>query len=418
MPRKKLNETTENVEVKETETETVSEETKVEKTEVTEEATKANTEEKEETSVAVPTPTPLKTTSSSNVRTVYVNQHFTDEDGNIKRKTDLTKEENFIEGAIYSNIPLQGIISRTVTIKRNGIKEIAAMAMVNVNNLQFEVIIPFSKMGFTRNSMIPSDYNTLKKLANADEIENDKFLENPSSSAYAVRIQRRLLNKCIGATIDFYVKEIVNNMAFGSRREAMLYNRRRYYTAANNILPTIHENSVVEARVLYVTRALAFVECEGFVARIRSYALTLSPYSSLYELLAPGQVIRMRVSGLEGIEEVSMGNDFASTSDKIDLRLKAVTINEERQELSKKVSSYRVSDNALGTIVMMAQNGTYTARLSDGVTCYVSQFTTINRSPIRVGDTVSIRITGKEAKSQQPKVFGTINTVLHSVTAR
>ncbi len=416
MPRKKLNETTENVEVKETET--VSEETKVEETEVTEEATKANTEEKEETSVAVPTPTPLKTTSSSNVRTVYVNQHFTDEDGNIKRKTDLTKEENFIEGAIYSNIPLQGIISRTVTIKRNGIKEIAAMAMVNVNNLQFEVIIPFSKMGFTRNSMIPSDYNTLKKLANADEIENDKFLENPSSSAYAVRIQRRLLNKCIGATIDFYVKEIVNNMAFGSRREAMLYNRRRYYTAANNILPTIHENSVVEARVLYVTRALAFVECEGFVARIRSYALTLSPYSSLYELLAPGQVIRMRVSGLEGIEEVSMGNDFASTSDKVDLRLKAVTINEERQELSKKVSSYRVSDNALGTIVMMAQNGTYTARLSDGVTCYVSQFTTINRSPIRVGDTVSIRITGKEAKSQQPKVFGTINTVLHSVTAR
>lgn len=416
MPRKKLNETTENVEVKETET--VSEETKVEETEVTEEATKANTEEKEETSVAVPTPTPLKTTSSSNVRTVYVNQHFTDEDGNIKRKTDLTKEENFIEGAIYSNIPLQGIISRTVTIKRNGIKEIAAMAMVNVNNLQFEVIIPFSKMGFTRNSMIPSDYNVLKRLANADEIENDKFLENPSSSAYAVRIQRRLLNKCIGATIDFYVKEIVNNMPFGSRREAMLYNRRRYYTAANNILPTIHENSVVEARVLYVTRALAFVECEGFVARIRSYALTLSPYSSLYELLAPGQVIRMRVSGLEGIEEVSMGNDFASTSDKVDLRLKAVTINEERQELSKKVSSYRVSDNALGTIVMMAQNGTYTARLSDGVTCYVSQFTTINRSPIRVGDTVSIRITGKEAKSQQPKVFGTINTVLHSVTAR
>lgn len=410
MPRKKLNETTEKVEVKETKT--VSEETKVEETEVKEEVAKTNTEVKEET------PVPSKTTNSSNVRTVYVNQHFTDEDGNIKKKTDLTKEENFIEGAIYSNIPLQGIISRTVTIKRNGIKEIVAMAMVNVNNLQFEVIIPFSKMGFTKNSMIPADYNTLKKLASADDIENDKFLETPSNSAYAVRIQRRLLNKCIGATIDFYVKEIVNNMAFGSRREAMLYYRRRYYTAANNILPTIHENSIVEARVLYVTKALAFVECEGFVARIRSYALTLSPYSSLYELLAPGQVIKMKVSGLEGIKEVSMGNDFASTSDKVDLRLKAVTINEERQELSKKVASYRVSDNALGTIVMMANNGTYTARLSDGVTCYVSQFTTINRSPIRVGDTVSIRITGKEAKSQQPKVFGTINTVLHSATAR
>ena len=289
--------------------------------------------------------------------------------------------------------------------------------MVNVNKLQFEVIIPFSKMGFTKNSMIPADYNTLKKLASADDIENDKFLETPSNSAYAVRIQRRLLNKCIGATIDFYVKEIVNNMAFGSRREAMLYNRKRYYTATNNVLPTIHENSIVEARVLYVTKALAFVECEGFVARIRSYALTLSPYSSLYELLAPGQVIRMKVSGLEGIKEVSMGNDFASTSDKVDLRLKAVTINEERQELSKKVASYHISDNALGTIVMMANNGTYTARLSDGVTCYVSQFTTINHSPIRVGDTVSIRITGKEAKSQQPKVFGTINTVLHSANA-
>lgn len=408
MPRKKLNETTENVEVKETET--VSEETKVEKTE-------ANTEEKAETPAPNPTSTPSKTANSSNVRTVYVNQHFTDEDGNIKRRTDLTKEENFIEGAIYSNIPLQGIISRTVTIKRNGIKEIAAIAMVNVNKLQFEVIIPFSKMGFTKNSMIPADYNTLKKLANADDIENDKFLETPSNSAYAVRIQRRLLNKCIGATIDFYVKEIVNNMAFGSRREAMLYNRKRYYTATNNVLPTIHENSIVEARVLYVTKALAFVECEGFVARIRSYALTLSPYSSLYELLAPGQVIRMKVSGLEGIKEISMGNDFASTSDKVDLRLKAVTINEERQELSKKVASYHISDNALGTIVMMANNGTYTARLSDGVTCYVSQFTTINHSPIRVGDTVSIRITGKEAKSQQPKVFGTINTVLHSANA-
>lgn len=408
MPRKKLNETTENVEVKETET--VSEETKVEEAE-------ANTEEKAETPVPNPTSTPSKTANSSNVRTVYVNQHFTDEDGNIKRRTDLTKEENFIEGAIYSNIPLQGIISRTVTIKRNGIKEIAAIAMVNVNKLQFEVIIPFSKMGFTKNSMIPADYNTLKKLANADDIENDKFLETPSNSAYAVRIQRRLLNKCIGATIDFYVKEIVNNMAFGSRREAMLYNRKRYYTATNNVLPTIHENSIVEARVLYVTKALAFVECEGFVARIRSYALTLSPYSSLYELLAPGQVIRMKVSGLEGIKEISMGNDFASTSDKVDLRLKAVTINEERQELSKKVASYHISDNALGTIVMMANNGTYTARLSDGVTCYVSQFTTINHSPIRVGDTVSIRITGKEAKSQQPKVFGTINTVLHSANA-
>lgn len=408
MPRKKLNETTENVEVKETET--VSEETKVEEAE-------ANTEEKAETPAPNPTSTPSKTANSSNVRTVYVNQHFTDEDGNIKRRTDLTKEENFIEGAIYSNIPLQGIISRTVTIKRNGIKEIAAIAMVNVNKLQFEVIIPFSKMGFTKNSMIPADYNTLKKLANADDIENDKFLETPSNSAYAVRIQRRLLNKCIGATIDFYVKEIVNNMAFGSRREAMLYNRKRYYTATNNVLPTIHENSIVEARVLYVTKALAFVECEGFVARIRSYALTLSPYSSLYELLAPGQVIRMKVSGLEGIKEISMGNDFASTSDKVDLRLKAVTINEERQELSKKVASYHISDNALGTIVMMANNGTYTARLSDGVTCYVSQFTTINHSPIRVGDTVSIRITGKEAKSQQPKVFGTINTVLHSANA-
>lgn len=408
MPRKKLNETTENVEVKETEK--VSEETKVEEAE-------ANTEEKAETPAPNPTSTPSKTANSSNVRTVYVNQHFTDEDGNIKRRTDLTKEENFIEGAIYSNIPLQGIISRTVTIKRNGIKEIAAIAMVNVNKLQFEVIIPFSKMGFTKNSMIPADYNTLKKLANADDIENDKFLETPSNSAYAVRIQRRLLNKCIGATIDFYVKEIVNNMAFGSRREAMLYNRKRYYTATNNVLPTIHENSIVEARVLYVTKALAFVECEGFVARIRSYALTLSPYSSLYELLAPGQVIRMKVSGLEGIKEVSMGNDFASTSDKVDLRLKAVTINEERQELSKKVASYHISDNALGTIVMMANNGTYTARLSDGVTCYVSQFTTINHSPIRVGDTVSIRITGKEAKSQQPKVFGTINTVLHSANA-
>lgn len=327
MPRKKLNETTEKVEVKETKT--VSEEIKVEETEVKEEVAKTNTEVKEET------PVPSKTTNSSNVRTVYVNQHFTDEDGNIKKKTDLTKEENFIEGAIYSNIPLQGIISRTVTIKRNGIKEIAAMAMVNVNNLQFEVIIPFSKMGFTKNSMIPADYNTLKKLASANDIENDKFLETPSNSAYAVRIQRRLLNKCIGATIDFYVKEIVNNMAFGSRREAMLYNRRRYYTAVNNILPTIHENSIVEARVLYVTKALAFVECEGFVARIRSYAITLSPYSSLYELLAPGQVIRMKVSGLEGIKEVSMGNDFASTSDKVDLRLKAVTINEGKTGIIK-----------------------------------------------------------------------------------
>ena len=186
MPRKKLNETTENVEVKETET--VSEETKVEEAE-------ANTEEKAETPAPNPTSTPSKTANSSNVRTVYVNQHFTDEDGNIKRRTDLTKEENFIEGAIYSNIPLQGIISRTVTIKRNGIKEIAAIAMVNVNKLQFEVIIPFSKMGFTKNSMIPADYNTLKKLASADDIENDKFLETPSNSAYAVRIQRRLLNK-------------------------------------------------------------------------------------------------------------------------------------------------------------------------------------------------------------------------------
>lgn len=78
MPRKKLNETTEKVEVKETKT--VSEETKVEETEVKEEVAKTNTEVKEET------PVPSKTTNSSNVRTVYVNQHFTDEDGNIKKK--------------------------------------------------------------------------------------------------------------------------------------------------------------------------------------------------------------------------------------------------------------------------------------------------------------------------------------------
>lgn len=346
------------------------------------------------------------------VRTVKTSQHFTNEDGTIKKKSELTKEEEFVEAAIHSNIPLMGTLSKVTISDKGGVKEVSAIATVFINGLSFEITIPFSDMGFTESSMLPKVYKNMKRLYPEEYRENGKFLSVPATTLAARRLQKKLLDKCIGAKIDFVVKIIDNNVAFGSRREAMLSNRRRYFfKTAQKAAPSVQVGSIVDANVLMVTMSRVFIEYGGYVTSVTASNLTTCAYSSLYEIACPGQTIQMKITNISNAEEASSG-DFSINSDKLVVNMRSASLDKERKEAAQKVAKYRISDNALGTIVKVNENGSYVARLSDGTTCFVSQYSTFNHSPISINDVVSLFITGKEAKGDYPKTFGTIKYVL------
>lgn len=350
------------------------------------------------------------------VRTVKTSQHFTNEDGSIKKKSELTKEEEFVEAAIHSNIPLMGTLSKVTISDKCGVKEVSAVATVFINGLSFEVTIPFSDMGFTESSMLPKVYKNMKRLYPEEHRENGKFLTVPATTLAARRLQKKLLDKCIGAKIDFVVKIIDNNVAFGSRREAMLSNRRRYFfKTAQKAAPSIQVGSLVDANVLMVTMSRVFIEYGGYVTSVTASNLTTCAYSSLYEIACPGQTIQMKITNISNAEEASSG-DFSINSDKLVVNMRSASLDKERKEAAQKVARYRISDNALGTIVKVNENGSYVARLSDGTTCFVSQYSTFNHSPISINDVVSLFITGKEAKGDYPKTFGTIKYVLSKIS--
>ena len=200
----------------------------------------------------------------------------------------------------------------------------------------------------------------------------------------------RILNRMLGADIDFIVQSISatgsKREAVASRKAAMLRIRRRYYlTTGTTGKPLIYPGRVVEARVVSVGQMAIRVEIFGVETSIRNKMLSWGYIGDANDHYSVGDVILVRVTKVEGTtpEEI-----------RIEADVRSLTIDNTHEKLA--ALSYRT--NYIGT-VSDVRNGVIYMNLIDGIRAVAHAcMDRLNRTPGR-GDDVLFVCTHKDKNS-------------------
>ena len=141
-----------------------------------------------------------------------------------------------------------------------------------------------------------------------------------SDKEYNERVLR-LLNRMMGAEIDFTVRGISGNdderVAVASRKSAMLRLRRRYYlTEGANGKPQVYPNRIVEARIIAVSQLAIRVEVFGVETSIRNRDISWGYAGDCRDMYFVGDSVQVRVNVVKGDtpETLSIGVDIRSLS--------------------------------------------------------------------------------------------------------
>jgi ribosomal protein S1 len=144
---------------------------------------------------------------------------------------------------------------------------------------------------------------------------------NPSGQEYADLMQRqnKILGTMLGAEIDFIVKGIDSGTrsVVASRRDAMLKKRQIFYMDTDQAgRYRVHENRVVQARIIAVAEKVVRVEVFGVECSIMARDLAWDWIGDAHERFFVGDPVLVRILGVkrENLEELSIKADIKSVT--------------------------------------------------------------------------------------------------------
>jgi ribosomal protein S1 len=186
------------------------------------------------------------------------------------------------------------------------------------------------------------------------------ILDRPAGQSdweYNERVAR-LLNRMMGAEIDFVVRGITGKgeerAAVASRKSAMLRLRRRYYlTNGANGKPQVHPGRIVEARITAVSQMAIRVEIFGVETSIRSQDLTWGYMSDARDEFFVGDTVQVHVSMVDGDSPEN-------------LRIRADIRSLTTDNTKEKLAALKPQTNCVGKITDIRQ-GVIFISLIDGV---------------------------------------------------
>ena len=228
------------------------------------------------------------------------------------------------------------------------------------------------------------------------------YLRRPDgeSDEYFADRQARILNKLLGAEIDFIVHPksklngpIKDRAVFGSRKAAMLRLRQRYYFGAKKI---VEVGKVAEARIVGVSEMAVRVEVFGVETTIGSRLLSWSFAEDAREKYFVGDVITVRVTSISGDkpENLSIKADVRST--------KEDDVLEKLKELK--------SGQATQGMVSDVRGGVIYINLIEGIRAIAhSSFDSLNRKPGR-SDVVAFVV--KQVDLEGRVAVGTVTRII------
>ena len=205
---------------------------------------------------------------------------------------------------------------------------------------------------------------------------NLERLSEQSDEEYNERLSR-ILNRMMGAEIDFVVRGITGTggerAAVASRKAAMLRMRRRYYiNESANGKPLVHQERIVEARVVAVSQVAIRVEIFGVETSIHSRDLSWSYLSDVRDSYFVGDIVQVRINRIDGDSPENL---------LVRADIRSLITNNTREKLK----TLKPQTNCIGEVTGVHQ-GIIFIRLVDGVNA-VAHKCYDQRKPGR-GDTV------------------------------
>jgi len=181
--------------------------------------------------------------------------------------------------------------------------------------------------------------------------------DGQSDYEYNERVAR-VLNRMVGAEIDFIVRGITGSgeerAAVASRKAAMLRLRRRYYlTNSASGKPLVYPGRIVEARIIAVSEMAIRVEVFGVETSLRSRDITWSYAGDIRDEYYVGDTVHVRVVRVIG-----------DTPE--DLRIKANIRSLTTDYTKEKLASLKAQTNCIGRVTDVRQ-GVMFINLVDGV---------------------------------------------------
>lgn len=254
--------------------------------------------------------------------------------------------------------------------KQEGLKPVAVCYFGNV-----KVIIPISEMEIHLEIRDKDDYYNYIRYS-------------------------QIIDSMIGAKIDFVVKgfDINNNLAVGSRKEAMERKRRTILNATQRDgTYRIYEEIVVEGRITNVHEKIARIEIFGFEARILPSQVFNTWITDMQTVMAPGDIVKCKIMKIERNQRDEVTRLEVSMRD----------LNLEQEKLA--LQAIHVGSRYVGTV--MRRRGTLLfVRLNDtdvDVACELLGGMTADVPYI--GTTVKVLITRKNPGGQ---LYGSITRVM------
>ena len=162
------------------------------------------------------------------------------------------------------------------------------------------------------------------------------------------------VNERMGADIDFIVMGSIGQAVAGSRREAMLRKRQRFYMMdrSDTDQPLIYPGRVVQARVVHVASKKLTVEAFGVECRIGASGLSWEWIGDARERYAVGDrvVIRVLTIDRQSVDKIEITADIRSICKNTSL---------DALQRCKPQDKYvgRVTDNHGGVVFIRLNNG-------------------------------------------------------------
>ncbi len=208
------------------------------------------------------------------------------------------------------------------------------------------------------------------------DLPNERqFIEGSNSERL-----KRIASIMLGAEIDLIVKGMdKKSMSIvGSRREAMIRKRERYYlTPLTDGLPHIRVGRVIEARIISVTPQVARFEVFGIEVSLPASQLSWDWVSDVSQEFSVGETMNLLVENIEGDNIDNL---------KIKVNAKSLIVNTSAENLRK----CAVQGRYIGEITSM-RNGVAYIRLKIGVNA-IAHTNNDRRMPGK-GDIVSFVVT-------------------------
>ena len=168
--------------------------------------------------------------------------------------------------------------------------------------------------------------------------------------------QVKLLGNMLGAEIDFLVRGIDSNTraAVGSRRDAMLLKRQKFYFDINaDGNKHIYAGRIVQARVVAVSEKAIRVEVFGIECSINARELSWNWMGDAHEYYSVGDKVLVRVQRVKGTSPA-------------DLRIAADIRSISQNSIQENLAKCRVQSKYVGKVTDVRKGVVY-IRLNNGV---------------------------------------------------